>query len=153
MLPTSHNAMRCTNWETQPRGSSQIERRSDDSANHSQHEDGGFLGKQFGADDFRSNSFWHTSINSHGTSKLHACGDQHGLFHCEGPRGHGCCKGICGIISTWVSVSILTSESRWGDLTNVPSSQEGKDGTDSKKIVILMEGRHGVRLSTGFNCL
>lgn len=94
-----------------------------------------------------------TSTDDHGTGEFHACGEQHGLFHCEGPRGRGCCKGIYDIVSTCLSISMLTSEVGGGDLTNVLSVQESKDSTDSKKIVKLMEDRYGVRLLIGFNCL
>lgn len=103
---------------------SEVERRGQDGADHTEHEQGGGLDELVDVDNLSSDGVGDTTTNTDGTGEFEDRGTAHGLEVGQRPGGDGRGPGVGDIVGT-----------------NVPGVEEGEDGSYREEVIVLVE-RH-----------
>lgn len=122
---TSDDAVSGGDGKTDLGGESQEERRTDEGAKHTQHQNGGFLLESRDGDDVVTDSTSGTGTSQDGTREFHDGGDNHSLAHGQGPRRNRGSEGVGDIVGT-----------------NVPCVQKRKHHAQGKDVIVLRKGSH-----------
>lgn len=122
---TTKDGVSGRNGETKTGSHGEVTSRSNDGANHAQHEKSRAIIKSRDIDNLSSNGVGDSTANTKSASELHDTGTDHGLKVADGPRGHGRSPRVGDIVGT-----------------DVPSVEEGKDCAYREEVVILSKDCH-----------
>ena len=124
----AEDGVRGGNGHAEAGGHGEVQRRSDDGADHAEHEQGGLVVKGGDVDDFGADGVGDAAAHAEGAGEFHDGGAEHGLDVSDGAGGDG-------------------GGPRVGDIVgaDVPGVEEGEDGAYREEVVVLVEGHgHGV---------